>query len=194
MCLVLQKENFYIVRYRFKYLSTAESRCMNTELASRLKTCCFKAADEQSRPLQLQQRLSGGRYTLHFLSDAFRSRPAAADRWGLIGAWPPRRRAGELLTKWGVTAGLSETSHRTSRPDLGPRWHMGVKEVRKLSRGGVGAPSCPVRSHETPSCHNRHLPALTLNTHQGGEERGGCFLPLSNRRMEKRKDGGEKRG
>lgn len=130
------------------------------------------------------ERLSGGSYTLHFLSDAFASRPAAADRWGLIGAWPPRRRAGELLTKWGVTAGLSETSHQTSRPDLGPRWHMGVKEVRKPSRGG-GVPSCPLRSHETPSCHNRHLPALTLNTHQGG----GGLHPSSFKQRDGKEEG-----
>lgn len=104
------------------------------------------------------ERLSGGSYTLHFLSDAFASRPAAADRWGLIGAWPPRRRAGELLTKWGVTAGLSETSHRTSRPDLGPRWHMGVKEVRKPSRGGGGC----------QAVHSALMrpPAVTTDTYQ----------------------------
>lgn len=80
---------------------------------------------------------------------------------------PPRQRAGELLMKWGVTAGLSETSHWTSRPDLGPRWHMGVKEVRKLRRGGSeGAPSCPLRLSRDPqlsqqtltSPHTKHPP------------------------------------
>lgn len=65
------------------------------------------------------------------------------------------------------------------------------KPRRSGGRRGGGRQAVHSASHETPSCHNRHLPALTLNTHQG---EGGCILPLSNRRMEKRKDGGKREG
>lgn len=71
---------------------------------------------------------------------------------------------GQRGAKWDLTL------DRQAR-DLRPRWHMGVKEARKRSRGcgwgGLGSQAVHSASHETPSCHNRHLPALTLNTHQG---------------------------
>lgn len=70
--------------------------------------------------------------------------------------------------KWGVTAGLSETSHWTRSPDLRPRWHMGVKELRKLSRSrcGGGRPSCPLGLSRDPQLsqqtftrpHTKHPP------------------------------------
>lgn len=118
---------------------------------------------QQQQSRGRQHELSGC-WTLWLLSDVVKLWPAPADRWGLVGALG--HTGSELLMKWGVTERLSETSHWTSRPELGPRWHMGVKEVRKL-RGVGGGQAVHSASHETPSCHNRHLPALTLNTHQG---------------------------
>ena len=46
------------------------------------------------------------------------------------------------------------------------------------SRGEVeGQPSCPLcLSRDPPSCHNRHSPILTLNTHQGGGGGAASFL------------------
>jgi len=56
----------------------------------------------------------------------------------------------------------------------------GGKEAEEVWGSGQAVHSA---SRETPSCHNRHLPALTLNTHQGEE---GNILPLSNRRLAKK--------
>lgn len=83
-------------------------------------------------------------------------------------------------------------------PDLGATVAYGCEGGEEAEEGlvagrggGLERQAVHSASHETPSCHNRHLPALTLNTHQG---EGGSILPLSNRRMGKRTDGGEKRG
>ena len=96
---------------------TTESRCVNTELAENLWTCyCITSLkqqqqQQQSNPLQLQPRLSGGSYTLHFLSDAVASWPAAANHWGLGGAWATQAASwwavdevrGHCRAKWDLT-------------------------------------------------------------------------------------------
>lgn len=90
---------------------------------------------------------------------------------------------GHCRAKWDLTL------DKQARPQATAAYGCEGGEEAEEERGQGGRQAVHSASHETPSCHNRHLPALTLNTHQG---EGGCILPLSNRRMEKRKDGGKR--
>lgn len=113
------------------------------------------------------------------------SRPLSTRRGSATQAaswWAVDEVRGHCRAKWDLTL------DKQARPWATMAYGCEGGEEAKEGCGGVckGGQAVHPASHETPSCHNRHLPALTLNTHQGGggeeEEHPSSF---------KQKDGGE---
>lgn len=149
----------------------------------------FKAATEQTTAAFIRWQLLATFPEWCCRVQAPSSRPLMARRNTATQAaswWAVDEVRGHCGAKWDLTL------DKQARPRATMAYGCeGGEEAEEGWRGWGGSQAVHSASHETPSCHNRHLPALTLNTHRG---KGGSILPPSNRRIENRKDGGKREG